>query len=88
MLCSLVRCIWAKHSQLKFASVDQGWNAMGQARPSLPSIVASLLQSTGVVSVYVFVGICMVVFAVIIGICGIETRNKTLEEINDEVVSK
>ena len=30
----------------------------------------------------------MVVFAVIIGICGIETRNKTLEEINDEVVSK
>ena len=39
-------------------------------------------------TVYVFVGICMVVFAVIIGICGIETRNKTLEEINDEVVSK
>ena len=64
-------------------------NAMGRiAAIVTPSIVASLLQSTGVVSVYVFVGICMVVFAVIIGICGIETRNKTLEEINDEVVSK
>ncbi len=63
-------------------------NAMGRiAAIVTPSIVASFLQSSGVVSVYVFVGICMVVFAVIIGICGIETRNKTLEEINDDVVS-
>ena len=63
-------------------------NAMGRiAAISTPSIVAMFLQSSGVVSVYVFVGICMVVFAIIIGICGIETRNKTLEEINDDVVS-
>lgn len=51
-----------------------------------PSIVAALLQSTGIVSVYVFVGICLVVFAIIIGICGIETRNRSLEDINDSVV--
>lgn len=53
-----------------------------------PSIVAALLQSTGIVSVYVFVGICLVVFAIIIGICGIETRNRSLEDINDSVVKK
>lgn len=64
-------------------------NAMGRiASITTPTIVAFFLQSSGVVSVYVFVGICMVVFAIIIGVCGIETRNKSLEEINDSVVSK
>ncbi len=64
-------------------------NAMGRiASISTPTIVAFFLQSSGVVSVYVFVGICMVIFAIIIGICGTETRNKSLEEINDAVVTK
>jgi putative MFS transporter len=64
-------------------------NAMGRiAAIVTPTIVAALLQSSGVVTVYAFVGVCMVVFAVIIGICGIETRNKTLEEINDSVMSE
>lgn len=62
-------------------------NAMGRiAAIVTPSIVAFFLQSSGVVSVYIFVGICMVVFAIIIGICGTETRNRTLEDINDSVV--
>ena len=62
-------------------------NGMGRiAAISTPSVVAFFLQSSGVVSVYVFVGVCMVVFAVVIAICGVETRNRSLEEINDAVV--
>ena len=64
-------------------------NACGRiASISTPTIVAFFLQTSGVVSVYIFVGTCMVVFAIIIAICGIETRNRTLEEINDDVVVK
>lgn len=62
-------------------------NAMGRiASISTPSIVAYFLMSSGVVSVYIFVAACMVVFALIIGICGVETRDKSLEEINDEAI--
>lgn len=62
-------------------------NAMGRiASISTPTVVAFFLQSSGVVSVYVFVGICMVIFAIIIAICGVETRNKSLEDINDSVM--
>lgn len=63
-------------------------NGMGRIISILtPSVVAFFLQTSGVVSVYVFVGICMVIFAVVIGICGVETRNKSLEDINDSTIS-
>lgn len=64
-------------------------SAMGRVVAiATPAIVASLLQSSGVASVYLFVGALLVIFAVVIGVFGVETRNKSLEEINDEVVLK
>lgn len=62
-------------------------NAMGRIAAIItPNIVAMLLVSSGVVSVYVMVAILMVIFAIIIATCGVETRNRTLEDINDSTL--
>jgi putative MFS transporter len=51
-----------------------------------PYVTAFLLQSYGTPTVFLVNGIVLVVSAIIIGICGEETRGKTLEEINDSVL--
>lgn len=64
-------------------------NAMGRVVAIItPTIIASLLQSSGVVSVYVFVGVFLVILAIIIAVFGVETRNRSLEDINDETMAK
>lgn len=63
-------------------------SAMGRILAIIsPTITAALLQSSGVVSVYVFVGALLILFAIIIAVFGVETRNRSLEDINDETIS-
>ncbi len=51
-----------------------------------PYGVAFLLQSSNVSSVFLIIGIVLVLLALVIGVFGVETRRKTLEEINDPVL--
>lgn len=51
-----------------------------------PYLIAFLLQSYGAPTVFLANGIMMVIAAVIIGICGEETRGRSLEEINDNIL--
>lgn len=51
-----------------------------------PPIVAMILTNYGAVAVFLAVGACLVVIAVLVAIFGIETRFKTLEEISDKAV--
>lgn len=50
-----------------------------------PYLIAFLLQSYGAPAVFLANGAMMVIAAVIIGICGEETRGRSLEEINDDI---
>lgn len=63
-------------------------NAMGRIAAIVsPSIIAGCFAAANPSgAVYTFVGITVFVMALIIAICGIETRGQTLEKINDEVV--
>lgn len=63
-------------------------NAMGRVAAIIsPSIVAGCFAAANPAgAVYTFVGITVFVMAVIIAICGVETRGQTLEKINDEIV--
>ncbi|MEF2655723.1 MAG: MFS transporter [Eggerthellaceae bacterium] len=62
-------------------------NAVGRVGAVLsPYWVAALLQSAGVEMVYLVNGGICIVVAIILAIFGVETRNKTLEEINDSIV--
>lgn len=64
-------------------------NAVGRVGAVLsPYWVAALLQSAGVDAVYFVNGAICIVVAIILGIFGIETRNKSLEEINDKIVEE
>ncbi len=63
-------------------------NAMGRIAAIVsPSIIAGCFAAANPAgAVYTFVGITVFVMALIIAICGIETRGQTLEKINDEVI--
>lgn len=64
-------------------------NAMGRiaAIVSPPIIAQCFAAANPGQAVYTFIGITVLVFAVIIAICGIETRKETLESINDDVLN-
>ncbi len=47
-----------------------------------PPIIALILTEFGSTAVFIFVGILMALIALIISTCGVETRNKSLEDIN------
>jgi putative MFS transporter len=51
-----------------------------------PYIIAFLLQSYGAPAVFLTNGLILVIAAIIIGICGEETRGRSLEEINDNIL--
>lgn len=51
-----------------------------------PYWVAFFLNTTGATSAYLVNGIIAIVAAIFIWILGVETRNKTLEEVNDSIV--
>lgn len=62
-------------------------NAIGRISAIFSPIwIAYLLNTSGAASVYLVNGAILVVVAVIIGILGVETRGKTLEESNDSIV--
>ena len=62
-------------------------NAIGRISAIFSPIwIAYLLNTSGAASVYLVNGAILVVVAVIIGIFGVETRGKTLEESNDSIV--
>ena len=50
-----------------------------------PYAIAFLLQSYGAPMVFLVNGSILVISAIIIGICGEETRGRSLEEINDKI---
>lgn len=52
-----------------------------------PPIIALILTKFGSISVFIFVFALMSLIACIIGTCGVETRNKSLEAINDNLIS-
>lgn len=53
-----------------------------------PYAIAFLLQSHGAPAVFLANGIVLVLAAVIIGICGEETRGRSLEEINEDILEE
>ena len=63
-------------------------NAMGRVAAIVsPSIVAGCFAAANPAgAVYTFVGITVFVMALIIAICGVETRGQTLESINDDII--
>ncbi len=62
-------------------------NAVGRVAGILsPYYVAFLLQSSGASTVFFVNGIILVVLALIIAFCGVETRQRSLEDINDSVL--
>ena len=63
-------------------------NAMGRIAAIVsPSIVAGCFAAANPAgAVYTFVGITVFVMALIIAICGVETRGQTLESINDDIL--
>ena len=65
-------------------------NAMGRVAAIVsPSIIAGCFAAANPAgAVYTFIGITLFVMALIIAICGVETRGQTLEKINDEVVQE
>lgn len=52
-----------------------------------PYAIAFLLQSYGAPAVFLANGAVLVISAIIIGVCGEETQGKSLEEINDTILS-
>ncbi len=63
-------------------------NAIGRLGAVLaPYWVAFFLQTSGATTAYLVNGAIAVVAAIIIGVLGIETRHKTLEEVNDDIVN-
>lgn len=64
-------------------------NAIGRISAILSPIwITYLLNTSGAGSVYAVNGIILVVLAIMIGVFGVETRNTTLEEVNDEIVQE
>lgn len=64
-------------------------NAVGRVGAILsPYWVAALLSAFGVELVYLVNGTICIVIAIIIGLFGVETRNRSLEEINDVIVQE
>lgn len=64
-------------------------NAVGRVGAILsPYWVAALLSAVGVELVYLVNGTICIVIAIIIGLFGVETRNRSLEEINDVIVQE
>lgn len=65
-------------------------NAMGRVCAIIaPSVIAQcFLAANPAGAVYTFIGITLVVFAIIIAVFGIETRGETLEKLNDEILEE
>jgi putative MFS transporter len=62
-------------------------NAIGRVASFItPPIIAVILTKYGVVSVFVAIFALLAVVAVFIAIFGVETRNKSLEEINEDLI--
>lgn len=62
-------------------------NAVGRLAGIIsPYAIAFLLQSYGAPIVFLANGAVLVILAIIIGICGDETRGRSLEDINDIVI--
>jgi putative MFS transporter len=53
-----------------------------------PPIIAVILTNYGSVSVFLFVSVSLALIALIIGIFGVETRKKSLEQINENVIAE
>ncbi|MDR1320271.1 MAG: MFS transporter [Gracilibacteraceae bacterium] len=72
----------------KLRGVGLGNSASRIAAIVTPPGVAWLLNNFGSVSVFVAVSICLFIVAIVVAIFGVETRHKTLEEINEKVLFK
>lgn len=71
--------IWPTNAKLRGSGLC---NAIGRISGIIvPFVVAGLLDSVGVTGVFVLLGVTCLVTALIIGIFGIETRGKSVEEI-------
>ncbi len=53
-----------------------------------PPVIAIILTKYGSVAVFMTVSACLVAIAIVVGIYGVETRQKTLEEINEAVLNR
>lgn len=71
--------IWPTYAKLRGSGLC---NAIGRISGIIvPFIVAKLLDSVGITGVFILLGITCLITAIIIGIFGIETRGKSVEEI-------
>lgn len=62
-------------------------NAIGRISAIVSPIwITFLLNTSGAASVYLVNGVILIIVALLIGIFGVETRGKTLEESNDSIV--
>ena len=71
--------IWPTNAKLRGSGIC---NAIGRISGIIvPFVVAKLLDTVGVTGVFILLGVTCLITALMIGIFGIETRGKSVEEI-------